>query len=343
MALDARTRDNNWVPSADWAVVVQRANLLRDLRSFFDSREFVEIETPVLSHDTVVDRHLDPMSVHSAHSVSQAPVSQAPDSQAPTWLQTSPEFGMKRAVAHYGKSVYQITRAFRKSETGRLHNPEFTILEWYQTPANYSDGMHLLSQLAESMLDRGPAKQVSYEDAFLSHTSLNPHSSSISELKRFARPPRQPGATGPQPPDFGDDRDGWLDWLLSEKIQPELGTSQPLILYDYPATQAALAKIAPGPLAVAQRFELYVDGIELANGYHELDDAKALAQRTSEQNRLRQSDGSQPLPESSRLVDALASGFPPCAGVALGVDRLLMVKFGAERIQDVLTFPWERA
>jgi lysyl-tRNA synthetase class 2 len=332
--------DSDWAPSASWSVVQQRARLLRDLRTFFDQREFVEIETPVLSRDTVVDRHLEPIPVDE-NARAERPVS-----SEFRWLQTSPEFGMKRAVAHYQQSVYQITRAFRLGETGRLHNPEFTILEWYQTPANYEDGMQLLSDLAAAVLDCVPAQRRTYRDAFVEYTGLDPHSSTSAELRQFAchaagtvQPPADPGAA----PDFGDDCDGWLDWLLSEWVQPRLGEGAPTILCDYPATQAALAKVDPGPPPVAQRFELYVDGIELANGYHELDDAEQLARRAADENRLRGMDGRPRLPESSRLIDAMADGFPPCAGVAMGVDRLLMVKLGLDHIDQVLTFPDDRA
>lgn len=324
-------RRSDWMPSASWSVVQQRARLLRDLRAFFDERGFVEIETPVLSLDTVVDRHLEPIPV-----IENA----RPDSTKCRWLQTSPEFGMKRAVAHYQQSVYQITRAFRLGEVGRLHNPEFTILEWYQTPANYEDGMQLLSDLAETLLDCGPAQRRTYREVFVEYTGLDPHVSTSSELQQFA----SHAATDPHAaPDFGGDCDGWLDWLLSELVQPRLGEGAPVILCDYPATQAALAKVDPGPPPVAQRFELFVNGVELANGYHELDDAEQLARRAAGENRLRALDGRSQLPESSRLIDAMADGFPPCAGVAMGVDRLLMVKLGFDRIDQVLTFPGDKA
>jgi len=333
MGTDNSTRRlGDWAPSAAWAVVRQRAALLRELRLFFDSQGFVEIETPVLSRETVVDRHLDPIGV--------------PTLGPAGWLQTSPEFGMKRAVARYRESVYQITRAFRRGESGRLHNPEFTILEWYQTPADYQDGMQQLSELASTVFGRGSPERVSYREAFVEHTGLDPHTASITDLSECTYGTRTDEPKGSRPdfgPDFGEDRDGWLDRLLSEQVQPKLGFGQPLILYDYPASQAALAKIDPGPPPVAQRFELYVDGVELANGYHELDDAVEFVKRMAEQNRLRVADGRASLPETSRLVDAMSQGLPPCAGVAVGVDRLLMVKLGLSNIDEVLTFPDDRA
>lgn len=327
----------DWQPTASWQAVRERAKLLGELRQFFDSRGFVEIETPLLSHDTVVDRHLHPLTVRS--QVSSSPAS-SPD--APSWLQTSPEFCMKRALAQYRQSIYQITRAFRDEETGRLHNIEFTMLEWYDIGADYQRGMNLLSDLAAAILRLGPATRQSYREAFRQHIQLDPFTCSLAELRTAA----------PQPaPDFGDDRDGWLDWVLTQLIEPQLGVDRPLILYDYPASQAALACTRPLPDdepadaggEVAERFELYVNGIELANGYHELVDAETLTRRSMEENRHRQRDGRQPLPHESRLAAAMRRGFPPCAGVAVGVDRLLMCRLGTTNIRDVLVFPQDRA
>jgi lysyl-tRNA synthetase class 2 len=326
-----KPRDRRVRPFADWRVVQERANLLRELRHFFDSSRFVEIETPLLSHNTVVDRHLDPLAV------TLYPNPTSPHEGPTLWLQTSPEFAMKRALCHYSRSIYQITRGFRAGESGRLHNPEFTILEWYQTPATYDDGMELVERLVDSLLDRPPTQRIRYADAFDEHLGIDPHRATIAQLKACA------AATGYEAPDFDADQNGWLDWLLSECIQPHLGCGPPVILYDYPASQAALAKISPGPPPVAERFELYVDGIELANGYHELDDPVQLIDRAAAENKLRAIDGKFTLPETSWLADAMADGLPPSAGVALGVDRLLMVRLGLNSIDDVLTFPISRA
>lgn len=318
-------------PVANWPVVQERAKLLRELRHFFDDSHFVEIETPLLSHDTVVDRHLDPLAV------TLYPDPATPNEGPTFWLQTSPEFSMKRALSCYSHSIYQITRGFRAGESGRLHNPEFTILEWYQTPASYDDGMRLLEQLVDQVLDRPPARRIRYADAFGEHFGIDPHSATVDQLRSCA------AGTQGQPADFSDDKNGWLDWLLSESIQPHLGYDQPVVLYDYPASQAALAQISLGPPEVAERFELYVDGIELANGYYELDDPIQLLARAAAENKLRAIDGKFTLPETSWLADTMAGGLPPTAGVALGVDRLLMVRLGLKSIDEVLTFPITRA
>jgi lysyl-tRNA synthetase class 2 len=320
----------SWRPTAKWPAVASRALLLRELRSFFDRRQFVEIETPILSRDTVVDRHLDPFSVTLFSDAT------CPDNGPNFWLQTSPEFGMKRALIEYRRPIYQITRAFRAAETGSLHNPEFTILEWYDTPAGYSDGMNLLAALADEVLRRGLATRMTYADAFETHLGVDPHLATATELREKSV------AAGLDHPEFGDDRDGWLDWLLSELIQPKLGRAEPIILHDYPASQAALARIQGTP-PVAERFELFVDGIELANGYHELDDPEKMAERAAGENRKRLTDGKPQLPERSRLLEAAGGHFPPSAGAALGVDRLLMVRLGLHSIDEVLTFPVQRA
>ena len=333
------------------------------MREFFHERGLLEVETPILSADTVVDRHLDPFCV-----------------EMPTgrrmWLQTSPEFGMKRLLAAGGPAMYQISRVFRRDELGRLHNPEFTLVEWYcldkvggtrrvpapaagtvpmpsaeseqpvdgtrrvpPTVVRYADGMTLTSDLCEAVLGRGPADRMSYRDAFLEHIGLDPHTAKTAALIEAVRrlhiePPASLAA---------DDRDGWLDLLLSERVQPHLGIERPALVYDYPASQAALARIRPQEPPMAERFELYVAGIELANGYHELTDAAELRRRNAAVNTQRAADGKPALPEESRLLAAMESGLPSAVGVALGFDRLVMLAAGATSVAEVIAFPFDRA
>ncbi len=321
--------DNDFRPTADWNNLRLRAKLLRCVREFFDSRDFLEVETPILSADTVVDRHLDPFWVEDDVTSRRF------------WLQTSPEFAMKRLLADGGQAIYQITRAFRRDERGALHNPEFTIVEWYRAGDGLEEGMRILSDLAEDTLGRGPAQPISYREAFVQHAGINPHTAAFEEIERAA------GTHGIQPPSGLDpsDRDGWLDLLLVECVEKHLGKSTPAILYNYPATQAALARIredtTDGP--VAERFELYVGGIELANGYHELTDADELRRRNAQVNRQRATDGKPQLPENSRLLAAMDAGLPPSTGVALGFDRLAMIVAGANNIAEVMSFPIDRA
>jgi lysyl-tRNA synthetase class 2 len=322
----------DYLPTATLEKLRLRADLLRRAREFLHERGFLEVETPLLSADVVVDRHLDPI-----------PVTLADDPRWPTiggsfWLQTSPEFGMKRLLAAGAEAIYQITRAFRNSETGPLHNPEFTMIEWYRAGDVMSDGMNLLSGFCESLLERGPAERLSYAEAFSRLVGLDPHLASDANLREAAK---RHGIAAPT--SLGDDRDGWLDLLLVECVQPHLGRARPTILFDYPASQAALARVRDGSPPVAERFELYVEGIELANGYHELLDADELRSRIAVANRQRVADGKPPLPTESRLLAAMQAGLPPCTGVALGFDRLVMIAAGARTVAEVMAFPIDRA
>ncbi len=319
-------------PTANWTNLRRRAELLDKLRRFFSEREFLEVATPVLSADVVVDRHLDPIAVTLADDPRR------PELGRRMWLQTSPEFGMKRLLAAGAPAIFQIARAFRNAEIGPLHNPEFTMVEWYRPGDDLHGGMQLLSELAEQLLGRGPAEEISYAEAFERHVGVDPHSASLAELRRAAE---RLQVVVPQR--LGDDRDGWLDLLLAERVQPQLGQARPAILFDYPASQAALAQVRAGPPPVAERFELYVDGIELANGYHELLDPGVLRARNATANELRAAEGKPRLPEESRLLAAMEAGLPNCAGVALGFDRLVMVAIGAGSLAQVMAFPIGRA
>lgn len=318
-------------PAASWPLLELRARLLAAAREFFASRGFLEVETPLLSADIVVDRHLEPFEARllddSGHEVRRL------------FLQTSPEFAMKRLMASGGQAIYQITRAFRQGEIGRLHNPEFTMIEWYRRGDGLADGMALLSDLCQTLLGRGEAERLTYREAFERFAQVDPLAAEIATLRGRLQSQHiaAPASLA------ADDRDGWLDLLLVELVEPHLGRGRPTILYDYPPSQAALAAIRPEEPPVAERFELYVDGIELANGYHELLDPAALRERNRQNNLLRQQDGRSALPEESRLLAAMEHGLPPCSGVALGFDRIVMLAASASSVGDVLAFPIDRA
>jgi len=305
-----------------------RARLLQQTREFFAERRFLEVETPLLSADTVVDRHLDPIAV-------SLPSRRQTD---PLWLQTSPELAMKRLLAAGGDSIYQITRAFRDGEKGTLHNCEFTIVEWYRNGDTMEAGISLLSDLSESLLETEAADRIGYREAFLEYAEIDPLTAESPHLAQLAT-----AAGLAIPSHFGDDRDDWLDLLMLDLVIPQLGRERPVIVYDYPASQAALAKIRSGNPPVAERFELFYQGLELANGYHELLDADELRRRTIEANRQRQATGKRPLPVENRLLEAMRAGLPPCTGVALGFDRLVMLVGGASKISEVMAFCGDRA
>jgi lysyl-tRNA synthetase class 2 len=317
-------------PTACWENLRLRAELLRRLREFFHQHQMLEVETPVLSADTVVDRHLDPFCVVPGGDGG---------SPGPLWLQTSPEFGMKRLLAAGAPSIYQIARSFRREERGALHNPEFTMVEWYRLDDSMAEGIAFLGKLCDVMLGRGPAETLSYAEAFGRYAGIDPHTAGVADLAAKA------AQSGHPPPESlsRDDRDGWLDFLLVEMVQPRLGIARPVIVYDFPASQSALAQVRPGPPPVAERFELYAEGIELANGYHELLDPQELRGRMARANAQRRADGKPALPEENRLLAAMESGLPESTGVALGFDRLVMLAAGAKRVDEVLAFPFERA
>jgi len=313
----------------------QRARLMAVVREFFASRGFLEVDTPILSADTVVDRHLDPLTT----TLTGVGPSRT------MYLQTSPEFAMKRLMAAGGEAIFQIARVFRQGERGDRHNPEFTLVEWYRRGDDYEAGMQLLSDLCAATLGQAASQRITYRQAF-AFLGIDPFTITDDELARCTRA-KLPEVSAA----FDDttDRDAWLDLLLTECVEPYLGTSHltsgPTILHDYPPSQAALAQLRHdlGSPPVAERFELYFQGIELANGYHELLDPEVLLERNIENNRLRVADGKPPLPVESRLIDAMRAGLPPCTGCALGFDRLVMLATGQVDIARVIPFPIERA
>ncbi len=303
-----------------------RANLLTETRRFFDARGFCEVQTPVLSHDTMVDRYIEPVPV----SLELAGVTHR------TYLQTSPEFCLKRLLCRGARAIYQLGPAFRGGECGPQHNPEFTMLEWYRVGDDYAAGRQLLDEFSQAILRAPPARQRTFADAFGAHAGVDPWSADLATL-HAQLPPSAANSTA-------IDRDNLWNLLWSTRVEPQLGIDRPEIVYDWPASQAALAQIRPGSPPVAERFELYAQSIELANGYHELTNPDEQRQRLEATNRRRIAEGKSPLPTTSRLLaDMQEFGLPACCGVAVGFDRLLMVRTGAKSIREVLAFPFELA
>lgn len=329
--------ENDFLPTASLETLAKRAEIIQRLRTFFEEKGFLEVETPILSHDTVIDHHLHPIHVARTSIESEHPVF---DSSPPLWLQTSPEFGMKRLLAAGATAIFQITKSFRAAESGRFHNPEFTMLEWYRVGDDQEAGINLLAELVQSILKTGPVERLSYRELFHRHTKVDPYEAALHELQQvcFAH------AVEIEQPDLDEQhRDFWLDMMLMQVIEPKLGRDGPVIVYDWPASQSALAIVREGEPPLAERFELFIDGLEIANGYHELLDPSELRWRNRTNNQLRLQDGCLTLPEESRLLDAMEHGLPACAGVALGVDRLVMLATGAKTIKEVIAFPFDRA
>jgi len=300
-----------------------RSDLLCAVRLFFLEREFVEVETPLLFEEVIPELYIEPVRVdHDG---------------LPQWLQASPELHMKRLLVQGLEANFQVTRSFRGGERGPLHTPEFTILEWYRVGDGMHAGINLLDDLLQAILMTKPATRTSYAEAFKQHTGVDPHRATCEELASKAA---ELDIVVPAEMSTAD-RDEWLNLMLALKVEPELGRSNPEILYDYPESQAALAKIAlrDDGNRVAERFELYCQGVELANGYHELTDSRELRQRLVRVNEARAADGREPLPLPESLFAAMQEGLPACAGCALGFDRLVMLACGAESIDDVVSFP----
>lgn len=331
-------KTTDFLPAASLENLRARSETIERIHQFFRQREFIHVETPLLSRDTVVDRFLHPIKVESDAVLAETGSIRL-ENNHPFWLQTSPEFGMKRLLAAGTTAIYQIGKAFRREERGAIHNPEFTMLEWYRVGDDMRAGMDLLATLVETILDRPPTIRLTYAAAFEQFAKVNALSDSVEELRSACRM-HQVDATAFE---NSSNRDDWLNLLLTEVVEPALAkTPEPKMIYDWPASQSALAIVRPDG-EVAERFEIYVDGVELANGYHELLDPAELSRRNKVNNEGRVSDGEESLPEHSRLLQAMQHGLPACAGVALGVDRLVMLAVGAESIRDVIAFPIERA
>jgi len=319
----------SFLPSAPLENLRRRADLLRRVRAFFDERGFLEVTTPAISADTMIDPHIEPLRVTMFRDPRSIEA-------GPTWfLQSSPEFHMKRLLAAGAQAIFQIGPAFRACESGPLHNVEFTMVEWYRCGDDMNSGMRLLADLAAKLLNANDVGRVPYEDVFREALDVNPHVVATARLRELASHLRSPS------PD--DSRDDLLNLLWSESVEPCLGKEDPVIVYDYPASQAALARIRPGVYPVAERFELYFRGVELANGYHELTDPEEFRQRIVSTNTQRKKSGKPSLPVDNRLLNALKSGIPPTTGVAMGFDRVLMLAIGEEKIGRVLSFSSERA
>jgi len=326
----------DFLPACPLSVLELRARLLKVVRDFFSERGYLEVETPVLSHDVSVDAHLEPF-------VTQWMPEDASDTGSETlYLQTSPEFAMKRLLAAGAKAIYQVARAFRNGESGRLHNPEFTIVEWYRVGATYHQQMDEVEALIRRILGNkwGGFPRLSYREAFLRHIGLDPFASDMAAL-RTAITVR--GLSHAWQASADEDKDTLLNLLLAELVEPRLGQESPEFLYDYPVSQAALARTRPDNPEVAERFELYIRGVEICNGYGELTDARELRERVCRQNTLRVKARRRALPESSRLLAAMEAGLPACSGVALGFDRLVMIAAGASSLREVMPFPHELA
>jgi elongation factor P--(R)-beta-lysine ligase len=302
--------------------------MLARARAFFAARRVLEVETPVLSAAGVTDPQIESLSTEIRGLPGRF------------YLSTSPEFAMKRLLACGSGDIYQLCKVFRDAERGRWHNPEFTMLEWYRLGFDDRALMDEVEALIRELLaperQLDAADHLSYAEALRMHTGVDAHSAGDGELDEAARR-------------FGIgcaaelDRDAKLDLLMGFVVGPALGRERPCFVCDYPASQASLARLKPGQPPVAARFELYLDGIELANGFHELANPAEQRSRFTQDLETRRARGQAQPPIDARLLAALAAGLPDSAGVALGFDRLVALALGAQRLSEAMAFPIENA
>jgi lysyl-tRNA synthetase class 2 len=314
----------NWRPTASLQNLQKRAAILAKIRHFFAERSILEVETPLLCQFGVTDPYIQSFAVPAQDGV--------------RYLQTSPEYAMKRLLAADSGSIYQICKAFRVEENGQWHNSEFSILEWYRIDFNHHDLMQEVAEFLKSVLDFRPAKYFRYAELFQRYLSLDIFTISDNQLREKIH-----SLGWLQTPLEKLDRDTCLQLLMTHAIEPHLGQEQPAFVYDFPASQAALARINLSTPPVAERFELYIQGLEIANGFHELKNAEEQKHRFLQNQNVRRKDQTPVLDIDTYFIAALKHGLPDCAGVALGLDRLMMLAGKTDHIQNVLAFSWERS
>lgn len=321
----------DWRPGVGPEVLVRRACLLSRIRQFFAERDVLEVETPLLGTAFGTDPAIEPLATRF--------VGPGFPNGRPLYLQSSPEFFMKRLLAAGSGPIYQICKAFRNGEAGRRHNPEFSLLEWYRPGFDLSGLIEEVTELVRFATAGAPmaARRLSYAELFVEVLDIDPLEADAQGLRECALANNLLGAEGMEL-----DRDGWLDLLMSTFIEPRLGRGELTFVTDYPASQASLARLNRHDPRTAARFELYWEGMELANGFEELADAEEQAERFEQENCRRFAAGQQPMPVDDALLGALESGLPPCSGVALGLDRLLMCDLGLDDIDAVLNFSLSR-
>ncbi|ARU95330.1 elongation factor P--(R)-beta-lysine ligase [Tatumella citrea] len=318
-----------WQPSAPVANLLKRAAILADIRRFFADRGVLEVDTPAMSQATVTDIHLVPFQTRF--------VGPGASQGLDLWLMTSPEYHMKRLLAAGSGPIYQMNRSFRNEEAGRHHNPEFTMLEWYRPHYDMYRLMNEVDDLLQQILECDSAETLSYQQAFIRCLNIDPLSAEKEALVAVAETLGVGDLAAAE-----DDRDTILQLLFMLGVEPNIGQDKPAFVYHFPASQASLAEISTEDHRVAERFEVYYKGIELANGFRELTDAREQRQRFMQDNRRRAEKGLPQQPIDQFLLDALEHGLPDCSGVALGVDRLIMLALKAESLSEVIAFPVDR-
>ena len=316
-------QDLSWKPSSSIQTLHQRAQLMAQIRHFFNSRGYLEVETPVMGHYGITDLYLSNVQAFCQGDTA--------------YLQTSPEYHMKRLLAAGSGPIFQLARVFRDDELGRWHNPEFTLLEWYQLGIDHHALMQEMDQFLQIVLQCEPLVKYTYQEVFLRFCQFDPFSASVVELQDALRRYN----LGDVLPIDETNRDQYLFLFMSHVIEPGLvSEDRPVAVYDFPETQAALAQIYEGKAA---RFEIYYCGVELANGFYELTDRSLQQKRFEIDSANRQEQGLPEMGSDPFFLAALSAGLPACSGVALGVDRLLALALNKSSIAEVIAFEWKRA
>lgn len=319
----------SWQPSCSIELLQQRARMLQRIRVFFAQRNVLEVETPLLQTACGTDPNLAFFDTF---------IEIQPHRQQ-LFLQTSPEFAMKRLLAAGSGSIFQICKAFRNNEVGRFHNPEFTMLEWYRVDFNLIQLMNEVENLFDVLFENRleTPERVSYQTIFKQHTGLNALQFSFEKYANFAEQASLNEAIS-----ICDNNHAlWLDFLFSFCVQPHLGKNHLCLVYGYPACQSSLARLNPNNLLITERVEVFLNGIELGNGYHELTDFEEQNRRFDAEIELRKQQNLPPVVKDENLIAALKHGLPNCAGIALGLDRILMLLANKNSISDVLSFTYE--
>ena len=321
------------MPSCQLEQIQHRAHVLAKIRQFFKDRDVVEVETPILCHGIGTDPQLAFFSTQYNFQ---------PEAET-LYLQTSPEFAMKRLLAAGSGSIYQICKAFRNGESGRVHNPEFTLLEWYRTGFDLFQLMAEIEQLINELFvsyGQLPETQITtYRAVFEHHTGLNPLVFSETDYVGYAEQNGIPEAVSI----CGERHDLWLDFVFSHRVQPNLGDKGLCMVYGFPACQSSLARLNSDDPRITDRVEIFIRGIELGNGFYELTDADEQERRFDLETAYRRQYGLPVVEKDSRFLNALAYGLPNCSGMAIGLDRLLMLLTGVDSLDQVLAFPVARA
>ncbi len=327
-----------WKPACNLQAMHLRAQMLTTIRVFFQQREVLEVETPLLCHATGTDPQLDFFSSFYYYSPQNKE-----RKKKQMFLQTSPEFAMKRLLAAGSGSVFQICKAFRNGELGRIHNPEFSILEWYRVGFTLQQLMDEVAELITIVLSDycrvDTLLKISYVDLFEQVTGLNPlvfcqHSYNLYALENSIDDAIKL---------CGNDHSMWLDFIFCYKVQIVLAEQPLCMVYGYPAIQSSLARLNPEIPEIADRFEVFIKGVEIGNGFFELSDAEEQEKRFDLENQSRNMKKLAQVEKDTFFLDALKFGLPDCTGVALGLDRLLMIVANANSLDDVLAFPFDKA